>query len=294
MAIEEIKWQMVLLPTDYLQGANRTVRKPPLYLSVRVVKYLADRPDLCVDEQKREGYRKAFPYHPNAKDNSDLIGPPLLVEDGAWCHYPDVMQQELGLYRMGRSHERPMGGGNRSGDDNPLHHGLLHAESEPDDAELAGLFTRCHEQTPLHQAPGRARQLVVRQTHDCCDAEQQGNDRALLDVRFAVSACRAYPWPLWTRAWLHLQELGHLDEHGLAVFLDQAMLPTELTSSQQLQFVHFPKSSMISWGLNGRTHAQQMQSVFWQKKVNRKPIPNERNWNVADWLFTFENAARAL
>ncbi len=27
-----------------------------------------------------------------------MIRLPLLVEDGAWCHYPDAMQQELGLY----------------------------------------------------------------------------------------------------------------------------------------------------------------------------------------------------
>ncbi len=84
MAVEELKWQMVLLPTDYLQGANGTDWKPPIYLSVWVVKYLEDRPDLCVNMQKRDRYRRAFPYHPNAKDNLDLIGPQLLVEGGAW------------------------------------------------------------------------------------------------------------------------------------------------------------------------------------------------------------------
>ncbi len=52
------------------------------------------------------------------------------------------------------------------------------------------------------------------------------------------------------------------------MFLDQAMLPTELTSSQQLQLMHFLKSSMTSWGFDGCTHDQRMQSVFWQKKVN--------------------------
>ncbi len=56
MATDELKRQMVLLPTDYLQGANGTDWKPPLYLSVQVVKDLEDRPDLCVDLQKRDGY----------------------------------------------------------------------------------------------------------------------------------------------------------------------------------------------------------------------------------------------
>ncbi len=59
-----------------------------------------------------------------------------------------------------------------------------------------------------------------------------------------------------------------LDEHGLSTFLDQVMLPMELTSSEQLQFVHFPKSSVTAWGFDGCTHDQRTQSVFWQKKAN--------------------------
>ncbi len=54
-----------------------------------------------------------------------------------------------------------------------------------------------------------------------------------------------------------------LDEHGLSTFMDQVMLPMELTSSQQLQFAHFPKSSVTAWGFDGHTHDQRMQSVFW-------------------------------
>ncbi len=68
-----------------------------------------------------------------------------------------------------------------------------------------------------------------------------------------------------------------LDEQGMAVFLDQAMLPTELTSSQQLQFVHFPKSLMTAWGLDGCTFDQRSQSVFWQKKVNALEPCNKLN-----------------
>ncbi len=68
-----------------------------------------------------------------------------------------------------------------------------------------------------------------------------------------------------------------LNKHGMAVFLDQAMLPTELTSSQQLQFVHFPKSSMTAWGLDGHTFDQRMQSIFWQKKVNALELCNKPN-----------------
>ncbi len=72
MAIEELKWQMVLLPADYVQGANGTDQKPLLYVSVRVIKFLPDRQDLCIDEWKKDGLRRADPYHPNTKDNSDL------------------------------------------------------------------------------------------------------------------------------------------------------------------------------------------------------------------------------
>ncbi len=61
MAIDELKKQMVLLPTDYLKGANGTDWKPALYVSVQVVKYLPDRQDLCIDAQKRDRYRRIFP-----------------------------------------------------------------------------------------------------------------------------------------------------------------------------------------------------------------------------------------
>ncbi len=55
------------------------------------------------------------------------------------------------------------------------------------------------------------------------------------------------------------------------------MLPTELTSSQQLQFMHFPKSSMTAWGFDGCTHDQRTQSVFWQKKANVLEVRNKLN-----------------
>ncbi len=81
-----------------------------------------------------------------------------------------------------------------------------------------------------------------------------------------------------------------LDKHGLSVFLDQAMLPTELTSSQQLQFMHFPKSSMTSWGLDRCTHDQRMQSVFWQKKVNALAPCNKPN-QFSMWYNTSAEAS---
>ncbi len=59
-----------------------------------------------------------------------------------------------------------------------------------------------------------------------------------------------------------------LDEHGLATFMDQAMMPVELMTSEQLQFAHFPKSSVTAWGFDRWTHDQRTQSVFWQKKAN--------------------------
>ncbi len=83
---------MVLLLADYAKGANGTDQKPPLYLSVRVIKFLPDRRDLCINEWKKEGLRKVDPYHPNVRENLDLEGEPLVVEDWAWCHYPDSMQ----------------------------------------------------------------------------------------------------------------------------------------------------------------------------------------------------------
>ncbi len=46
---------MELLPADYTKGANGMDCKLPLYLSVRVIKFLPDRRDLCVDERKKEG-----------------------------------------------------------------------------------------------------------------------------------------------------------------------------------------------------------------------------------------------
>ncbi len=61
MVVEELKKQMVLLLTDYLQGANGTDQKLLLYLSVWVIKYLEDRPDLCIDMQKRDGTKGPFP-----------------------------------------------------------------------------------------------------------------------------------------------------------------------------------------------------------------------------------------
>ncbi|MCP4535513.1 MAG: hypothetical protein GY832_00030, partial [Chloroflexi bacterium] len=87
------------LPPDYLRGANGTDRKLALYVSVRVVKFLPDRPKLFIDSSKKASYRQLAPYHPNALAlNQDLGGPPLPIEDGAYCHYPHDTQREVGLY----------------------------------------------------------------------------------------------------------------------------------------------------------------------------------------------------
>ncbi len=90
---------MVLLPGDYDKGADRMSCKPPLYVTVKVIMFLLDRADLCVNERKKEGFVKMQPYHPNA--NEDLLpdGMELLpTEEGAWCHYTDMTQAELGLH----------------------------------------------------------------------------------------------------------------------------------------------------------------------------------------------------
>ncbi len=55
-------------------------------------------------------------------------------------------------------------------------------------------------------------------------------------------------------------------------------MPTELMTSEQLQFAHFQKSSVTAWGFDGWTHDQRTQNIFWQKKDNAaakrdKPTP---------------------
>ncbi len=99
IVVDDLKRQMVLLPPDYLCSANGTDRKLALYVTVRVVKFLSDKAKMFIDPLKKEGYRKQDPYHPNAQAlNQDLGGPPLLIEEGAYCHYPSETQQELVLY----------------------------------------------------------------------------------------------------------------------------------------------------------------------------------------------------
>ncbi len=66
-----------------------------------------------------------------------------------------------------------------------------------------------------------------------------------------------------------------LDKQGFGAFLDQEMLPMEITDMQDLQFMHFPKLSMTLWGFHGCTHDQWTQSLFWQKKVNVKAPRNK-------------------
>ncbi len=62
---------MVLLPGDYDRGTDGTTHKPPLYVMVKVIKFLPDRPDLCVEERKMGGFMKIQPYHPNG--NKELV-----------------------------------------------------------------------------------------------------------------------------------------------------------------------------------------------------------------------------
>ncbi len=61
--VGDLKREMVLLPTDYLQGANGTDQKPALYVTMRVVKYLKDKEELFVDVNKWDGYHHVNPYH---------------------------------------------------------------------------------------------------------------------------------------------------------------------------------------------------------------------------------------
>ncbi len=55
-AVDDLKRQMILLLPDYLRGANGTDWKPALYITVRVIKYLPDKPKLFMDPHKKEGH----------------------------------------------------------------------------------------------------------------------------------------------------------------------------------------------------------------------------------------------
>ncbi|MCP4549308.1 MAG: hypothetical protein GY835_22880, partial [bacterium] len=95
----DLHQEMRLLPPDYLAGINGTDRKPALYLTVRVVKFLEEYRPLFVNTNKEEGSVRVLPYHPNAQPlNPDMQGTPLDIEEGAYCHYPDAVQRELQLH----------------------------------------------------------------------------------------------------------------------------------------------------------------------------------------------------
>ncbi len=43
---------MVLLPEDYDKATDGMSCKLPLYVTVKVIKFLLDQPELCIDKRK--------------------------------------------------------------------------------------------------------------------------------------------------------------------------------------------------------------------------------------------------
>ncbi len=90
-------------------------------------------------------------------------------------------------------------------------------------------------------------------------------------------------------------ELGHvckswymLDEHAHASFLDQEIMPMEMVDSRRV--VHIPKSLMMAWILNGRTHDQKTQSIYWQKKINAAAL-RDKPGPFAMWFDPYMEAS---
>ncbi len=269
----------MFLPSDYLRGANGTDWKPALYVTVRVAKFLADKEELFVDTNKRDGIRHTNPYHPHAQVlNQDMAGKPLPIEEGAYCHYPDATQQELGLYPWADHMNGPwvvvIGVGT-----------MTHYTGAFCTWSLNQTMPNWHNYStgnmdghPYMRIPEELAKLLV----------GEYTMVVMESTKTMIALYRTYGLRFLHTEHIHGSyglEPGYickcwvtLDEHGLAVFLDQAMMPAELMTSEQLQFVHFPKSSVTAWGFDGWMHDQRTQSVFWQKKANAaarcdKPTP---------------------
>ncbi len=260
---------MVLLPPDYLRGANGSDRKPAFYISVRVVKYLPDEPKLFIDSQKRDSSGRICPYHPNAQaDNQDLGGPGLPIEEGAYCHYPDETQEELKLYPWADHMNSPwvvvLGVGMMTN----YTAAFCMRSLNPTMPSWRNYSYHNMSSHPHMRIPDELAELL---SGEYMTVVMESN-------KTMIALYRTFGLQFLHAEYIH-GHYGHepdytckswvtLDEHGLAAFMDQVMLPKELTSSEQLQFAHFPKSSLTAWGFDGHTHDQWTQSVFWQKKAN--------------------------
>ncbi len=221
---------------------------------------------------------EGFPYHLNAKDNPDLVGQQLLVDEGAWCHYPDEVQQELGLYPWADQSNGPwvvaLGVGIM------MTHYTMAFCMQCLNVVMPNWQDYLHGNMDGHLHMKIPTELAELLSGDHVTVVMQSN-------KMMIALYRTFGLQF-----LHDEHIyghyGHepgyickswitLDEHGLSTFMDQAMLPTELTSSQQLQFAHFPKSSLTAWGFDGRTHDQRTQSMFWQKKAHAMATRDKLN-----------------
>ncbi len=204
-------------------------------------------------------------------------GPGLLIKEGAYCHYPDDIQQELALYLWADQMNGPW-------------------------AVVIGISTMTHYTAAFCM---QSLNLTMPNWHNYSYHNMDGHPHMKIPNELAELLSGEYTtvvmesnktmialYQTFGLQFLHAEHIHGryrhepdyickswvmLDEHSLAVFLDQVMLPAELMSSEQLQFAHFLKSSVTAWGFDGCTHDQRTQSVFWQKKANVGAKHNKPN-----------------
>ncbi len=241
---------------DYVKGANGMDCKPPLYIMVKVVKFLPDHMDLCIDEREKEGFMKIQPYHPHANEDLVINGEPLVIEEGACCHYLDETQAELGLHPFADQTNGLWVVGIGLG--TAMHYTMVFCTRSLCAQIMSWYEYLCHgmEGRPHMKLPHELAELLLGELMTV----------VMRSTKMMIVLYRTFRLQFMHAEHIHGKygsEPGYickswitLDEHGLVAFLDQEMLPTELTSAQDLQFLHFPKSSMTSWGFDRHTYNQ--------------------------------------
>ncbi len=200
---------------------------------------------------------KIQPYHPNA--NEDLVPDgmkPLVTEVGAWCHYLDVTQAELGLHPFADQTCSQFVAA--IGLATAMHHTQVFCTRSLCSQMTNWYEYSCHglDGHPYMKLPA---ELAEVPSGELVTVVMQSNKMMIalyitLGLQFLhgehIHGKYGHELGYICKSWIML------DEHGLRCFLDQEMVLTELTSSQDLQFLHFPKSLMTAWGFDGRTHKQ--------------------------------------
>ncbi len=213
-------------------------------------------------------------------------GKPLMIKEGAWCHYPDSTQAELGLLPFADQTKGPWVVGIGMG--MVMHHATVFCAWS-----LCGQIMNWTDYS-CHRLEGHLHMTLPPEPADLLSGEL--TTVVMQSNKMMVDMYRMFGLQFMHAEHIHGKygcEPGYickswitLYKHGLGAFLDQEMLPMEIADMQDLQFLHFPKSLMTSWGFDGRTHDQQTQSFFWQKKVNieaphNKPMKFSKWYNLA-------------